>query len=77
LDYSTKYEKTYGKCHGTSREAILKKLKGNQARNQCGATGQLPPLKRLSIEDVLPMFVFCERAFSVIKQLKSDTKQNG
>ena len=34
LDYSTKHEKTYGKCHRASREAILKKLKGNQARNQ-------------------------------------------
>ena len=65
--YSTKHEKTYGKYHGTSREAILKKLKGNHARNQRGATGKLPPLKRLCVEDVLPMFVFCERAFSIIK----------
>jgi len=68
LDYSTKHEKTYGKCHGTSREAILKKLKGNQAHNQCGATGKLPPLKRLCFEDVLPMFVFAKG----LSQLESD-----
>jgi len=75
--YSTKHSKTYEKYHGTSREEILKKEKGNQARNYRGSTGQLPPLKRLCIEDVLPIFVFCERAFSIIKQLKSDKKQNG
>jgi len=75
--YSTKHEKTYKKYHGTSRERILKKLKGNQARNQVGVTGQLPSLKRLCIEDVLPMIVFCERAFSIIKRLKCDKKQNG
>jgi len=44
--YSTKHEKTYGKYHGASWKAILKKLKGNRARNQRGATGQLPPFIR-------------------------------
>jgi len=75
--YNIKHEKSNRKYHGTSRESILKKVKGNQARNQRGATGQLSPHKRLCIEDVLPMFVFCERAFSIRKRLKSDTKQNG
>jgi len=32
--YSTKREKPYGTYHGNSREAMLKQLKGKQARNQ-------------------------------------------
>ena len=44
------------------------KLKGSQAHNQRGATRQLPPLKRLCIEDVLPMFVFAKG----LSQLESD-----
>ena len=52
--YTTKHEKTYRKYHGTSREAILKKLKGNQARNQREATGQLPLLKRFALKMCSP-----------------------
>ena len=58
--HSTKHEKIYEKYHGTSREAILKKLKGNQTRNQRGATGQVPPLKRFALKMFSPCSYFAK-----------------